>query len=169
MYARGSRWARKEETIKPLSKNFPQWSNYFSLSVFYIERNGGRRFNVVKPNSIRDEKKDPNTAILPLLTWLTVTESANSKTSSAFMVGLCWSAQSSFCVLVSLCSTSFLSQKSPVGLFFFLHKSYQFQNTHGVLQWCLKVVDSVRLFFFSDIYVDSQTSAADGRDTQKLE
>lgn len=116
--------------------------------MFYIERNGGRRFNVVKPNSIRDEKKDPNTAILPLLTWLTVTESANSKTSSAFMVGLCWSAQSSFCVLVSLCSTSFPSQKSPVGLFFFLHKSYQFQNTHGVLQWCLKVVDSVRLFFF---------------------
>lgn len=57
-YAHGSRWARKEET--PLSKNFLQQPNYFSplsLSVFNIDRIGGRGFNMLKPNSSGGKKE----------------------------------------------------------------------------------------------------------------
>lgn len=63
------------------------------------------------------------------------------------MAGPCWSAQSSLCALVSLCPTSSPSQRSPVGLSFFLYKSDQFQITHGVLHWRLKVVDSACFVF----------------------
>lgn len=100
--------------------------------MIYNERNGGRCLNVVKPISIWGEKKGPNTAILLLLPWLTVTDAANYETSSVFMVGLCWSAQSSFCVLLSLCPTSSPSQKSPAGLYFPLQILSVPKHTRGI-------------------------------------
>lgn len=148
-YAHGTRWARKEETL--LSKNSfqqPNYSSLLSLSVFYIERNGGRGFNMVKPNSIWGEKKDPNTAILLLQTWLTVIDSANYETSSVFIVGPVLISSVLLLCAFFLYVPHPLHRKSPLQVSIILCESYQFQNTHRVLRRCLEVVDSICLFLW---------------------
>lgn len=141
--------------------------------MFYIERNGGRRFNAIKPNSIWGEKKDPNTAILLLPTWLTVTV---TETSSVFMVRTVLISSVLLFVCLFLYVPHPLSQKSPVGLYFLLQILSVPKHTRGITMiFGSSWFNLLLLFFFfcgsrarhSHIYVDSQTSAADGKDTQK--
>lgn len=114
--------------------------------MFYTERNGGRGFNRVKPNSIRGEKGRQ-----PFCCEWFGTQSQMLQTMrhpQVFRGGP---------VLISpvllLCARFFMSHilsvtKVPCRSLIFPCKSYQFQNTHGVLRRCLEEVDSICLGFF---------------------
>lgn len=127
---------------------------------------------MVKPNSIGGEKKDPNTAILLLQAWLTVTDTANYETSWVFIVGLCWSAQSSFCVLFSLCPTSFPSLKSPVGLYYPLRILSVPKHTRGIAKMFRSGWFNSLVFVANNVsgaMPFRHPSAADGKDRQKID
>lgn len=178
-YAHGSRWARKEET--PLSKNPIQQPNYFSLlslSVFYIERNGGRRFNMIKPNCIWEKIK---TQIQPFHCYRLGSESQTQQTIRHFQPSQ-WAHSvdqhsPSFCLVSSLCLTSSPSQKSPVGLYYPLRILSVPKHAWGTAKrfgcgWfnlLVFVANNVSRVCHSGIHADSQTSVADGKDNQKID
>lgn len=119
--------------------------------MFYTERNGGRGFNRVKPNSIRGEKGRQ-----PFCCEWFGTQSQMLQTMrhpQVFRGGP---------VLISpvllLCARFFMSHilsvtKVPCRSLIFPCKSYQFQNTHGVLRRCLEEVDSICLGFFFSFFL----------------
>lgn len=144
-YAHGSRWARKEET--PLSKNPIQEPNYFSLlslSVFYIERNGGRSFSMVKPNSIWEKIK------AQIQLFYSYRLGSESQTQPSQWTHSVDQHNSSFCVLSSLWPTS--SPKVPCRSLLSLANPISSKNTHRALQRGLDVVDSICLFLWQIIW-----------------
>lgn len=113
-------------------------------------------------------KKDPNTAVLLPQTWRTMRHPQSSWWARVDQPG------PPFVCFFSLCPTSPPPQKSPVGLHYPL-QILSVPKTHaGVLRSCSQMCDTISLSFVADnasrvhhseIRVDSQTSAADRKDT----
>lgn len=149
----GSRWGSEGRNYQTTIKKKKQLSA-FSLITYQSccinDRNGGRRFDTVKGNSIRGWKERPKyTAI-----WLRLDLAPSHRHCELWHIlnlhaGLCRSARSCFCALVSLCPASCLSQKSPVGLLFSLANAISSKTHTGDLpsRFRKSLIQFARYFF----------------------